>query len=311
MTYKKSCDDTTGVCTVEKDGKITYEGSPEKVAAFKKKKMAEAKKDSDLAKTVAAMPKRLTEETVRVGFINVGLEPMHYKMFIEEMSKVGNYTIVEPSVVTSAFSDKSSNMGYPDGFQSPHQRPAQMLPFELKTFRKARQQGATADVFVMLTTQSYETVGAFKGSSLKKGSVASLDTLKFQVKASSAFNFSPVDYAAVGRSYTKLDAVGYEKGKKTGQATFNANGNTRDFELDREAIQKLVQSLHNNFETKVKAGLPSYAKLVELESKNRIPAATKTLNIKDKEAQDLIQKALAEKLKGYMKKEDSKSDTDK
>jgi hypothetical protein len=300
VTYKKTCDND-GVCTVVKDGVTTYEGPPEKIAALKKRKMVQAKKESALVKDIQSLPKRAPEEVVRVGFVGVDLEPVYVNMMAEEILKVGNYAIIDPNLVLQGFSEGSSDSHYPGSFATSNSRPPVALPFELATFLKARRQGAVADVFVLLTAKNHGTVGSFQGSSLKKGTLGSIDTLKFSIKASSAFVQKPVEFAAVGKSYTQLDAVGYEKGKKTGQGTISAG--QRNSELDREAIQKLVQSLHKAIESEIKSGLPSYAKLVELENKNRTPAAAKPKNINDKETQQELQKAVADQFKNWMNKE--------
>jgi hypothetical protein len=223
-----------GVCRVEKDGVVSWEGPPDKVAARQgvAQSAADAQKHADEA--YLAAPKRPASEPIRLVVIGPETEypdlaPLTgtYRQMLEQALQGDPRIQLVPYSQVKLFAEARSEGESTSMFSEHQARTAVDAPLA----RRLRDGCGEVDV-VVVAHLSTKKVSGFVGG---KGSVgvAEVNNVVFELSLSSVYRFEEQRHAEVGKSSDSLALAGIDKKGKTGSGQLKGKRNP---ENDRPAV---------------------------------------------------------------------------
>src|SRR5882672_8760125 len=233
-SYNKQCFGD-GVCKITKDGVVTYEGPPDKVAAYKAKEEGDKQAAAALEKAYADAPRREAAEPIRIVVVAntaaAGLAPLMatYQQMLEQSLAANPRLKIVPSSQVGLFLSGTTG----DGFDK--KRIGDAAAVDEKLTRVLRDLSGAADVVIVLHAEEKSKSGFVSG---KGGSgVIEMVNVDFQGSLSSVYAFAPAQQSETGRSTAGLSMSGIDK---SGHASQGELKGKRDPEQDRGALQSLA-----------------------------------------------------------------------
>jgi hypothetical protein len=210
-----------GVCRVQRDGVVTWEGPPDKVAARQgaAQSTADAQKRADDAYLQA--PKRPASEPVRVVLVGPATEAPDlvplvatYRQMLEQALQGDARVQLVPFEQVKMFSSGQARSSVDEPLT-----------------RRLRDGSGEVDV-VVVAHLSTKKVSGFVGN---KGGVgmAEVNNVVFELSLSSVYRFEELRHSEVGKSTDSLALAGIDKKGKTGSGQLKGK---RTPESDRPAV---------------------------------------------------------------------------
>jgi len=233
VNVKKTCYGD-GVCRVERNGAVSYEGPPDKVAAYEGKAQSAADAQARAEEAYLQAPRRAASEPVRVVVIGpftempdlAPLTATYHQMLEQALQGDPRIQLVPYSqvkVVAEARSEgESSSM-----FAQNQVRTAVDQPLT----RRLRDASGEVDV-VVVAHLSTKKVSGFVGGKGGVG-VAEVNNVVFELSLSSVYRFAELKHSEVGKSTDSLALAGIDKKGKTGSGQLKGK---RNAESDRPAL---------------------------------------------------------------------------
>jgi len=233
MNVKKTCYGD-GVCRVENNGVVTYEGPPDKVAAYEGKAKSSADAQARADEAYLQAPKRAASEPVRVVVIGpstemsdlVPLTATYHQMLEQALQGDPRIQLVPYSQVklwVEAHSEgESTSM-----FAQNQVRAAVDQPLT----RRLRDGSGEVDVVVVAHLSTKKVSGLVSGGG--GVGVAEVNNVVFELSLSSVYKFEELKHAEVGKSSDSLALAGIDKKGKTGSGQLKGKRNP---ESDRAAV---------------------------------------------------------------------------
>ena len=223
-----------GVCRIERDGVVSWEGPPDKVAARQgvAQSAADAQKHAD--ETYLQAPKRPAGEPVRVVIVGPASEapdlaPLAatYRQMLEQALQGEPRVQLVPYAQVKLLAEAHSEGESSSMFAKDQPRTAVDLPLT----RRLRDGSGEVDL-VVVAHLSTKKVSGFVGNKGGVG-VAEVNNVVFELSLSSVYRFEELRHAEVGKSTDSLALAGIDKKGKTGSGQLKGKRNP---ELDRPAL---------------------------------------------------------------------------
>jgi hypothetical protein len=261
-SYNKQCFGD-GVCKITKNGQVTYEGPPDKVAAYQAKDAGNKKQAEELDKAYREAPKRGAAEPIRIVIVAnteaSGLAPLmkDYAAMLEQALAQTPRLQVVPSAKISIFLQGSTGSGM-------HEQPIGATPAVDETLTHVlRDMSGAADIVVVLHTKEKSRSGFVSGGG--GAGVAEVVNVEFAASLSSVYAFAPEQSSQVGKSTAGISLSGIDK---NGQAQQGELKGKRNPEQDRAALQALASWMGDTIATKIASELPATEAAAEIHKKN-------------------------------------------
>lgn len=223
-----------GVCRVERDGVVSWEGPPDKVAARQGKAQSAADAQARADEAYLQAPKRGASEPVRLVVIGPSTEvpelaPLtaSYRQMLEQALQGDPRVQLVPYSQVKLFAEARSEGEPAPMFGKEQQRTAVDLPLT----RRLRDGSGEVDV-VVVAHLSTKKVSGFVGNKGGVG-VAEVNNVVFDLSLSSVYRFEERRHAEVGKSSDSLALAGIDKKGKTGSGQLKGKRNP---ESDRAAL---------------------------------------------------------------------------
>ncbi|RPH64169.1 MAG: hypothetical protein EHM78_26845 [Myxococcaceae bacterium] len=258
-----------GVCRVERDGVVSWEGPPDKVAARQgvAQSAADAQKRADDAYLQA--PKRPATEPVRVVVIGPGtgvpdLAPLAdtYRQMLEQALQGNPRIQVVPYSQVKLFAEARSEGESSSMFAKDQPRAAVDLPLT----RRLRDGSGEVDV-VVVAHLSTKKVSGFVGGKGGVG-VAEVNNVVFDLSLSSVYRFEELRHSEVGKSSDSLAVAGIDKKGKSGSGQLKGKRNP---ESDRAALVSAATWVKAS-SAQLAGDMPSIAAARDIRQKNTATA---------------------------------------
>jgi hypothetical protein len=233
VNVKKTCYGD-GVCRVENNGVVSYEGPPEKVAAYEGKARSATDAQARADEAYLQAPKRGPSEPVRVVVVGpsteqpdlVPLTATYHQMLEQALQGDPRIQLVPYSQVKlwiEAHSEgESTSMFAKDQIRVAVDQPLT---------RRLRDGSGEVDV-VVVAHLSTKKVSGFVGNKGGVG-VAEVNNVVFELSLSSVYRFEELRHSEVGKSTDSLALAGIDKKGKTGSGELKGKRNP---ESDRPAV---------------------------------------------------------------------------
>ena len=258
-----------GVCRVEKDGVVSWEGPPDKVAARQgvAQSQADAQKRADEAYLQA--PKRSASEPIRLVVIGPETEypdlaPLTgtYRQMLEQALQGDPRIQLVPYSQVKLFAEARSEGESSSMFAQHQARTAVDAPLA----RRLRDASGEVDV-VVVAHLSTKKVSGFVGGKGGVG-VAEVNNVVFELSLSSVYRFEEQRHVEVGKSSDSLALAGIDKKGKSGSGELKGKRNP---ENDRPALLSAASWVKAT-STQLAPDLPSIAAAREVRQKNTATA---------------------------------------
>jgi hypothetical protein len=254
-----------GVCRVEKNGVVSYEGPPDKVAEYQTKDQKRNDQAAALEKAWADAPRRPATEPVRllvVGptteFENLKPHAAAYRAMLEDALRGDPRIQLVPAAQYKWLSEESSS-GH-----SSFDRPQVRTRVDSGLTHRLRDGSADVDVVVVFSLAAKKTSGLVSGGG--GVGVAEVNNVEFTTSLSSVYQLAELVTSQVGKSTDSLSMVGVNKDGKKGQADLKSNRNP---ERDRPAVTACGAWIKKTVAEQVAPGLPSLAAAQQIRSQTR------------------------------------------
>jgi hypothetical protein len=258
-----------GVCRVEKNGEVTWEGPPDKVAERKGREDAQQQKAAEADRAWAEAPKRPASEPVRVAVVGpttefADLEPFAatYRQMLEQALQGDARIQLVPYGQVKFLAEASSD----DRHGSFGRKEVRSAVDEGLT-RRLRETDSGVDVVLVAHLAPKKVSGLVSGGG--GIGVAEVNNVEFQASLSSVYQFRELRGSQVGKSTDSLALAGVDKKGKKGSADLKQKRNP---ESDRAAIASYASWVTTTIAKEIAPGLPSLAAASELRAKNRAAA---------------------------------------
>ncbi|HZJ55423.1 MAG TPA: hypothetical protein VFD38_14890 [Myxococcaceae bacterium] len=258
-----------GVCRVERDGVVSWEGPPDKVAARQgaAQSTVDAQKRADDAYLQA--PKRPATEPIRLVVIGPStgapdLAPLAetYRQMLEQALQGDPRLQVVPYSQVKLFAEARSEGESSSMFAKDQARTAVDLPLT----RRLRDGSGEVDV-VVVAHLSTKKVSGFVGNKGGVG-VAEVNNVVFDLSLSSVYRFEELRHTEVGKSTDSLAVAGVDKKGKTGSGQLKGKRNP---ESDRAALVS-ASSWVKATSAQLGGEMPSIAAARDIRQKNTATA---------------------------------------
>src|SRR5215469_4464695 len=268
MNVKKTCYGD-GVCRVENNGVVSYEGPPDKVAAYEGKAKSGADAQARAEEAYLQAPKRAASEPVRVVVIGpstemsdlVPLTATYHQMLEQALQGDPRIQLVPYSQVklwVEAHSDgESTSM-----FAQNQVRTAVDQPLT----RRLRDGSGEVDVVVVAHLSTKKVSGLVSGGG--GVGVAEVNNVVFELSLSSVYRFAELRHAEVGKSSDSLALAGIDKKGKTGSGQLKGKRNP---ESDRPAVVAAAAWVKTS-SAQLAPDMPSIAAAKDVRQKNTATA---------------------------------------
>jgi hypothetical protein len=264
--YNKQCYGN-GVCRIEKDGQVSWDGPPEEVAKMKGDEDKQKQQAAALDNTWAEAPKRPETEPIRLGIVGptaatpaLAAHASTYRAMLEASVQGDPRIQLVPAsqvrLLAGAESVSSSRGGFND-----EKKPRTAVDEGLT--RMLRDTGADVDV-VLVVHVAPKTVSGFVSGGGGVG-VAEVVNPEFQASLSSIYRFAEQKSSAVGKSTDSLALAGIGK---DGKASSGELKGKRNPESDRPAIQQVGVWVKATIRQQISPELPSVAAVKEIREKH-------------------------------------------
>jgi hypothetical protein len=215
-----------GVCRVERDGIVSWEGPPDKVAARQgtAQSAVDAQKRADEAYLQA--PKRPTSEPIRLVLIGPNTEspdlvPLAstYRQMLDQALQGDPRIQLVPYAQVKLFAEAHSGGEPSSMFGKEQPRSAVDEPLT----RRLRDGSGEVDVVVVAHLSTKQVSGLVSG----KGGVgvAEVNNVVFEISLSSVYLFQEQRHSEVGKSTDSLALAGIDKRGKTGSGQLKGKRN--------------------------------------------------------------------------------------
>jgi hypothetical protein len=268
VNVKKSCYGD-GVCRVENNGVVSYEGPPEKVAAYEGKAQSAADAQARADEAYLKAPKRGASEPVRVVVIGPStgvpdLAPLAdtYRQMLEQALQGDPRIQLVPYSQVKLFAEARSEGESTSMFAQNQARTAVDQPLT----RRLRDGSGEVDV-VVVAHLSTKKVSGFVGGGGGVG-VAEVNNVVFELSLSSVYRFEELRHSEVGKSSDSLAVAGIDKKGKTGSGQLKGKRNP---ESDRPAVVAAAAWVKAS-SAQLAADLPTIAAAKEIRQKNTATA---------------------------------------
>jgi hypothetical protein len=265
LNVKKTCY-ADGVCRVDRNGAVSYEGPPDKVAQYQAKDQQKADTVAQLDQAYAEAPKRPANEPVRVAVVGptsddaalAQLAPRYREMVEGVLRADPRVQLVPYDQVKMLVEARSGDEGPSFGQQASRAQVDEALTRRLRDFNAA----VDVVLVVHLTPKAdSKLVGGGGGIG-----VADVVNVQFDASVSSVYQFSKLENVQVGQSTDSVKLAGFDKNGKKGSANLKGSRNP---ERDRPAVNALGAWATQAIEGQIAPTLPSMAALDGLHQKNR------------------------------------------
>jgi hypothetical protein len=259
MSMSKQCYGD-GVCKVTKNGVVTYEGPPDKVAEY------QAKDDAAKASAAAAdqeykdAPKRAADAPIRVMVIAnastqglAGLMPQYTQILEQSLAAASPRIQIVPAAKAKLILGGEVN-GEKIG--------ASAAVGENLT-RALRDMSGAADIAVVLHADEKKKSGFVSGGG--GAGVAEVVNAEFSVSLSSVYAFAAEQTSKVGKSTAGITLAGLDKDGKAREGEIKTDRNP---ELDRPALAEIATWMNEAIETRIGPDLPDQAAADEIRKKH-------------------------------------------
>ena len=270
LNVKKTCYGD-GVCRVERNGQVSYEGPPDKVAQYQAKDQQKSQAAADLDKAWAEAPKRPGNESIRVAVVPtsdyqdlVALAP-RYRAMLEDSLRADPRIEIVPYDRVKLLAEAHSG-DQPAGFGQQTSRAA----VDEALTRSLRDFNIPVDVVLVVHLTPKKDSGLVAGGG--GIGVADVVNVQFDTSLSSVYQFDPKQTSQVGKSTDRIHLAGFNKNGQKGEADLHGKRNPA---RDAAAIDALGGWARQVIETQVAPNLPSMAGVQQVEAKAR---ATNTKN---------------------------------
>jgi hypothetical protein len=223
-----------GVCRVERDGVVSWEGPPDKVAARQGKAQSAADAQARADEAYLQAPKRGQSEPIRLVVIGPSTEmpdlaPLTatYRQMLEQALQGDPRVQLVPYSQVKLFAEARSEGESSSMFAKDQPRSAVDLPLT----RRLRDGSGEVDV-VVVAHLSTKKVSGFVGNKGGVG-VAEVNNVVFDLSLSSVYRFEELRHGEVGKSSDSLALAGIDKKGKTGSGELKGKRNP---ESDRAAL---------------------------------------------------------------------------
>jgi hypothetical protein len=233
VNVKKTCYGD-GVCRVEKNGAVTYEGPPDKVAAYENKAQSKADAQAQADEAYLQAPKRPASEPIRVVVIGpttemsdlAPLTATYHQMLEQALQGDPRIQLVPYSQVKLLAEAHSEGESTPM-FGQTQIRTAVDQPLT----RRLRDASGEVDVVVVAHLSTKKVSGLVSGGG--GVGVAEVNNVVFELSLSSVYRFEELRHSEVGKSSDSLALAGIDKKGKTGSGQLKGKRNP---ESDRAAV---------------------------------------------------------------------------
>ena len=275
----KQCVD--GVCKITENGKVRYEGDPEKVAALKAKDEAKANRANEIQQAYVNAPKRNGETAIRVALVPPttgskelkGFTKGFHKMLNEEFGNEDEFELVPYKAIKKYMAmasqlpeDEFSKSGS-SGWSSSRGRKQNDAPPLKDIVTRMRDYGAEVDVLIFTQLNPKTETGMIRGS--KGAGLAQVERVELSGRISSLYLFEAHTLKEVGKSTSSLAVAGMgkKKGKKGKKFQKGQMKMKRNIEHDRDAVKAYVARIKSLIKDTISPQLPSIAAVQEIREK--------------------------------------------
>jgi hypothetical protein len=258
LNMKKECYGD-GVCRVEKNGQVTYEGPPDKLAKYQDRDRKEQEKEAALDRAYAEAPRRAAGEPIRLLVVGPYAQSEALKPFLATYQQM-----------------LEGALGGDPKLELVPRKKAELLidaraRVDAEFARRLRDGGVEADVVLVWTLAEKKVTGFVQGG--KGVGVAEVNNVQLNLSMSSVYAFEELQHAEVGKSTDSLAIAGIDNKGKTGAGELKGK---RNVERDRGAAQSSAAWVKGTLASIVGPKLPAIAAVQEIRSKNA-PAVPATV----------------------------------
>jgi hypothetical protein len=268
VNVKKTCYGD-GVCRVERNGVVSFEGPPDKVAAYEGKAQSAADAQARADEAYLQAPKRQATEPVRVVVIGPSTEypdlvPLTdtYRQMLEQSLQGDARIQIVPYSQVKLFAEAKSEGESSSMFAKDQARTSVDQPLT----RRLRDGSGEVDV-VVVAHLSTKKVSGFVGNKGGVG-VAEVNNVVFDLSLSSVYRFEELRHSEVGKSSDSLAVAGIDKKGKTGSGQLKGKRNP---ESDRPALVSAATWV-KAASAQLAGDMPSIAAAREIRQKNTATA---------------------------------------
>ena len=258
-----------GVCRVERDGVVSWEGPPDKVAARQGGEQGRAQAQARVDEAYLQAPKRVSSEPIRLVVVGPSTEypdlaPLAttYRQMLEQALQGDARIQLVPYAQVKLLAEARSDDGPPSAFGRSEPRTA----VDAALARRLRD-GGEVDLVLVVHLRSQKTSGFVSG----KGGVgvAEVNNVGFDLSLSSVYRFQEHRHSEVGKSSDSLAVAGIDRKGKTGSGELKGKRNP---ELDRPALANAASWVKQTTDQQIAPDLPSLAAAREIRAQTAATA---------------------------------------
>jgi hypothetical protein len=258
-----------GVCRVERDGVVSWEGPPDKVAARQGGEQGRAKAQAQVDEAYLQAPKRVSSEPIRLVLVDPSTEypdlaPLTstYRQMLEQALQGDPRIQLVPYAQVKLLAEARSD----DGHASPFAKVEERTAVDAGLARRLRD-GGDVDVVLVAHLRTQKTSGLVSG----KGGVgvAEVNNVGFDLSLSSVYRFQEYRHTEVGKSSDSLAVAGIDKKGKTGSGELKGKRNP---ESDRPALVSAASWVKQTTDQQIAPDLPSLAAAREIRAQTAATA---------------------------------------
>jgi hypothetical protein len=259
-SFSKQCF-ASGVCRIEENGAVRWEGPPEKVAELQAAEEAQKRAAAERDQEFAQAERRPPSEPIRVAIVgpstsSSGLQmllPQYQVMLVQALGGDPRIQLVDTSRIASLLAEKD-----PMGFG----RQAAPKGLDAAMARRVRDGSGEVDVLVVVTLAEKQRTGMVSGGG--GSGVAQVLNVEFTAHVSSVYAFNPASRSEVGKSNTGIALAGIDKSAKAQRAELKG---ARNPESDRGAVNELADWVKATVTGPLAGQLPSLAAVQAINQK--------------------------------------------
>jgi hypothetical protein len=260
MSMSKQCYGD-GVCKVTKNGVVTYEGPPDKVAEYEAKDNAAAASAAAADQEYKDAPKRAADAPIRVVVIAnasteglAGLMPQYAQILEQSLAAASPRIEIVPAAKIKMILGGETKDGQKLGGN-----PA----IDENLTRALRDMSGVADIAVVLHADEKKKTGLVSGGG--GAGVAEVVNAEFSVSLSSVYAFAAESQSKVGKSTAGITLAGLDKDGKAREGEIKSD---RNVEADRPALAELATWMQQTIDAKIGPELPDQAAAEEIRKKH-------------------------------------------
>ena len=271
MNYKKDCNGD--LCKITENGKVHYEGPPEKVAALQNQDKKKETEYQAMLEDFKKAPRRGGAEKIRVAVLGVeidaeGISPAnantYHEQLIAALRRMPDIEIVSADLAQRALQGGSDRQeSHFSGMGNHQEAGIDLKQDSTRAFRVLRVQ---SDFIIHPGIRFTSKTGLVSQKGGGTG-IVQAEYVEFNAKGTSTFRHELQSWTSPGKYLKSLAAAGFDKNSKykKGQMQLNV-----PIEKETDAIAALANSIHATLVAKVRPELPSLAAIHEIEAKRSV-----------------------------------------